>query len=49
MALQNKLDPQAIAERLAAWLPEVLHATGGVALSDVQMPVASGISLRHRP
>jgi aminoglycoside phosphotransferase (APT) family kinase protein len=44
MALQNKLDPQAIAERLAAWLPEVLHAAGDVTLSDLQVPFASGMS-----
>src|SRR6516225_7064593 len=44
MAIQNKLDPLAIAERLAAWLPEVLHAAGDVTLSDLSMPVASGMS-----
>jgi phosphohistidine swiveling domain-containing protein len=44
MALLNKLDPQVIASRLAAWLPGVRSGTGDVALTDLQTPRASGMS-----
>lgn len=44
MALLNKLDPQAIADRLSTWLPGAVGLPENVTLSDVQMPVASGMS-----
>lgn len=44
MALKNTLDPGAVGEKLAAWLPGVLQVEGPVAVTDVAMPTASGMS-----
>ncbi|MFA5711459.1 phosphotransferase family protein [Mycolicibacterium sp.] len=44
MALLNKVDPRAVAEQLAAWLPTGLSLPGPVRVRDMQMPVASGMS-----
>jgi aminoglycoside phosphotransferase (APT) family kinase protein len=44
MALKNTLDPSAVGERLAAWLPSVLDVAGPVEVSSLKMPAASGMS-----
>ena len=44
MALKNTLDPTAVGDRLAAWLPDVLGVPGPVDVTDVEMPSASGMS-----
>lgn len=44
MALLNKLDPHAVADRLASWLPKALLVSAPVEVHDVQMPTASGMS-----
>lgn len=44
MALLNKLDPEAIAERLTPWLIDILGADADLSLNDIQMPTASGMS-----
>lgn len=44
MALKNTMEPAAVAERLAGWLPGVLGAADGVAVTDVEIPQTSGMS-----
>ena len=44
MALKNELEPADVARRLSAWLPDALGVDGPVAVDDVEIPHASGMS-----
>jgi hypothetical protein len=44
MALKNTLDPAAVGEKLATWLPSALDVAGPVAVTNLEIPTASGMS-----